>query len=127
MPLSSQATKPDRSPDDGSELTPLVTDEAREFLEGTITAEAYSEFVSLHAAREAGYDAALHSIQQATKIAVETRVVAVLAILAVATYAVVGAILSSNEETGLTLIVAAGSGVAAGTLVTILYQRHRRE
>jgi hypothetical protein len=122
MPLSSEKAPPDN----GSELTPLVTDEAREFLDGTITAEAYSEFVRRHAAREAGYDTAFHSFQHATKLAAQTKVVAVLAVLAVSAYAIVGAVLSASKETGLALIVAAGSGVASGAIVTVFYERLRR-
>ena len=118
MPLSSETALPDN----GSELTPLVTDEAREFLDGTITAEAYSEFVRRHAAREAGYDTPLRSFQHAA----QTRVMAVLAVLAVSAYAIVGAVLSASKETGLTLIVAAGSGVASGAIVTVFYERLRR-
>lgn len=109
MPLPSDTKRPDRTPEDGSELTPLVTDEARGFLEGTISAEDYSEFVRRHAAREAELDAA-SSYPRPTKVATEHRVVLV-AVLAIAVYAAVGAVLSSNKETGLALIAALSAAV----------------
>ena len=110
MPLSSDTRRPDRTPDDGDELTPLVTDEARGFLEGRISAEDYSEFVRLHAAREAGLDAA-SDYPHPTRLVIENRAIILVAILGVAIYAVVGAVLSSNKDSGLTLIVALSAAV----------------
>jgi hypothetical protein len=126
MPVSKTSTSPDGAQLKGSELTPLVSDEAREFLDGTISAEDYSEFVSRHAAREAGYDTVLRrQLQQTSKLSVQVRLAAVSAVLAVAAYATVGIALP-NKQSGLTLIVAAVSGVTTGLFVTVLYNQIRR-
>jgi hypothetical protein len=115
MPLSSDTRRPVRIPDDGSELTPLVTDEARGFLEGKISAEDYSEFVRRHAAREAGRNATF-------SVAAKSRSTAVVAFLAFGGYAVAGAVLSSSKEVGVALLAALGSGVIAGAAVVLVYE-----
>jgi hypothetical protein len=109
MPLSSDTRRPDRTPEGGSELTPLVTDEARGFLEGKISVEDYSELVRRHAADEARLDAASSYLRPARML--QNRSVILLAVLGVAIYAVIGAILSSNKESGLALIAALSAAV----------------
>jgi hypothetical protein len=121
MPLSSDTKRPDRKRDEGSELTPLVTDEARGFLEGRISAEAYSEFVRRHAAREAGRDTSSYLLRQAARVA-ESHNIARLAAVVIASYAIVGAVLSSNKESGWSLVAALGAGVIGGATVMVVYE-----
>jgi hypothetical protein len=124
MPLPSETRRPDRKPDDGSELTPLVTDEARGFLEGRISAEDYSEFVRLHAARESRMDATPNYLRPAS-VAAENRTVVLVTVLGVAIYAVVGVVLSSNKDSGLTLIAAVSAaviGIITGVIALKAYE-----
>jgi hypothetical protein len=122
MPLSSDTRRHDRTPDDGPELTPLVTDEAREFLEGRISAEDYSEFVRHHAAREAVRDLAWHSVQRAAGAASTGRTIRLTVLLAMVGYGAVGAILSSNQSSGPALIATLSSGIVGGAAVMIIYE-----
>jgi hypothetical protein len=125
MALSSAKRWSDRTPDEGPELTPLVTDEARGFLEGRITAKDYSDFVRRHAAREAERDLALHPSQHASPGRTRNHLLVLLAV--VTGYGIVGVVLSSNQGFGLPIIAAMSVGAISGTAAVIVYESlHKR-
>jgi hypothetical protein len=59
MSVSSGLTNPDHAPSRDSDLTPLVSDEAKEFLEGKMPASVYVDLVRRDAVNKAGRDAHL--------------------------------------------------------------------
>jgi hypothetical protein len=115
MVIPSETKRPGMSPDD-SELTPLISDEVRSFLDGKIPAETYMEFVRRHAAHEASRDAAFAPMRRPS-------LASSLIALAIAGYAIVGAALSLDKgNSGLAFIAGAG-GIVTGAVVSIAIEK----
>lgn len=142
MPISNGVTNPDQTPESESDLTPIVSEKAREFLEGKIPASDYIESVRRDAAREAHRDVALRRehMRRGTYVREHyvrpseppgSRLVFVSILIGVTGFAAAVGAVSGNtvqRDSGLFLTWAGVVGVIVGATATIIAERitHRK-